>query len=209
MVGLGWTIKPVYGLVSDFLPLGGSRRKGYLILMSALGLGSWLALAVAPTAYTTVLVLLMACSFTLAFADVMADALMVETGRPLGLTGEFSVDSMGGNGPGLDPRPSRWRLSLGICHSAHRFFRVWVLSARYLTGNPLLCAGSAAVHWAKRRCRRRRTRSEQPPGRARSGSWPAFCLCGISAHCSVRRLLYTTSEMFSNSQKSTSAPSVR
>ena len=82
MIGLGWTIKPVYGLLSDFLPLGGSRRKGYLVLMSALGLGSWLALAVAPTAYTTVLVLLMACSFTLAFADVMADALMVETGGP-------------------------------------------------------------------------------------------------------------------------------
>ena len=89
MIGLGWTIKPVYGLLSDFLPLGGSRRKGYLVLMSALGLGSWLALAVAPTAYATVLVLLMACSFTLAFADVMADALMVETGRPLGLTGGF------------------------------------------------------------------------------------------------------------------------
>ena len=89
MIGLGWTIKPVYGLVSDFLPLGGSRRKGYLVLMSALGLGSWLALAVAPTAYAPVLVLLMACSFTLAFADVMADALMVETGRPLGLTGSF------------------------------------------------------------------------------------------------------------------------
>ena len=89
MIGLGWTIKPVYGLVSDFLPLGGSRRKGYLLLMSALGLGSWLALSVAPAAYTTVLVLLMACSFTLAFADVMADALMVETGRPLGLTGSF------------------------------------------------------------------------------------------------------------------------
>ena len=89
MIGLGWTIKPIYGLVSDFLPLGGSRRKGYLVLMSALGLGSWLALAVAPTAYAPVLALLMACSFTLAFADVMADALMVETGRPLGLTGSF------------------------------------------------------------------------------------------------------------------------
>ena len=91
MVGLGWTIKPIYGLVSDFLPLGGSRRKGYLLLMSALGLGSWLALAVTPAAYATVLVLLMACSFTLAFADVMADALMVETGRPLGLTGSFQA----------------------------------------------------------------------------------------------------------------------
>ena len=89
MIGLGWTIKPVYGLMSDFLPLGQSRRRGYLILMSALGMGSWLALAIAPPAYTTALILLMSCSFTLAFADVMTDALMVDTGRPLGLTGSF------------------------------------------------------------------------------------------------------------------------
>ena len=145
MIGLGWTIKPVYGLLSDFLPLGGSRRKGYLVLMSALGMASWLALAVAPTAYATVLALLMACSFSLAFADVMTDALMVETGRPLGLTGSFPVDSMGGHGPGLDPGPSGWRLSLGIRDSAHRFFRVRVFSARHPAGDALLCTGSAAA----------------------------------------------------------------
>jgi len=91
MIGLGWTIKPVYGLLSDFLPFGGSRRKGYLVLMSVLGMGSWFALAVVPAAYTTVLILLMACSFTLAFADVTTDALMIETGRPLGLTGSFQA----------------------------------------------------------------------------------------------------------------------
>ncbi len=91
MIGLGWTIKPVYGLLSDFLPFGGSRRKGYLILMSVLGMGSWFALAVVPAAYTTVLILLMACSFTLAFTDVMTDALMIESGRPLGLIGSFQA----------------------------------------------------------------------------------------------------------------------
>ena len=34
---------------------------------------------------------------------------------------------MGGYGSGADPRPSRGRLSLGICDSAHRFFRLRVL----------------------------------------------------------------------------------
>src|SRR6266704_3861970 len=30
-----WLIKPVYGLISDFLPLFGYRRKSYLLLTSA------------------------------------------------------------------------------------------------------------------------------------------------------------------------------
>ena len=32
-----WLIKPVYGLVSDFFPLWGRKRKSYLLLTSAAG----------------------------------------------------------------------------------------------------------------------------------------------------------------------------
>lgn len=91
VIGLGWTIKPVYGLLSDFLPLAGYQRKGYLFLMSGVGTGSWLALSFFPPSYSTVLLLLTLCAATLAFCDVMADALMVEVGRPLGLTGSFQA----------------------------------------------------------------------------------------------------------------------
>ena len=41
-----WMIKPVYGLVSDFIPLFGRRRKSYFVLttvLSAAG-GAWLAI---------------------------------------------------------------------------------------------------------------------------------------------------------------------
>jgi predicted MFS family arabinose efflux permease len=61
------------------------------VLMSTLGMGSWLALAFSSGHYYPVLLLVMACASTLAFCDVMADALMVETGRPLGLTGSFQA----------------------------------------------------------------------------------------------------------------------
>jgi predicted MFS family arabinose efflux permease len=91
IIGLGWTIKPLYGLLSDFLSFVGYRRTSYLVLMSLLGAGSWLALAILPPHYTLVLVLLTACAATLAFCDVMTDALMVEIGRPLGLTGSFQA----------------------------------------------------------------------------------------------------------------------
>jgi predicted MFS family arabinose efflux permease len=88
---LGWTIKPLYGLVSDFFPLVGYHRKSYLLLMSALGMGGWLALSFFPPQYYCVLLLLMTCSVALAFSDVMVDALMVKTGRPLGLTGSLQA----------------------------------------------------------------------------------------------------------------------
>jgi len=59
--------------------------------MSALGTGGWVALTILPPQYNTVLVLLTLCAATLAFCDVMIDALMVEVGRPLQLTGSFQA----------------------------------------------------------------------------------------------------------------------
>lgn len=91
VIGVGWTIKPLYGLVSDFLPLGGYQRKSYLLLMSVMGACSWLTLTMFPPQYTTVLLLLTLCAATLAFCDVLIDALMVEVGRPLQLTGRFQA----------------------------------------------------------------------------------------------------------------------
>lgn len=91
VIGVGWTIKPLYGLVSDFFPLAGYQRKSYLLLMSAMGAGSWLALTLFLPQYSTVLTLLTLCAATLAFCDVLIDALMVEVGRPLELTGRFQA----------------------------------------------------------------------------------------------------------------------
>jgi predicted MFS family arabinose efflux permease len=91
VVGFGWTLKPLYGFVSDLLPLGGYHRKSYLIVMATLGFVGWLTLAGTPPHYGVILVLCTLCAATLAFCDVMTDALMVEAGRPLGLTGSFQA----------------------------------------------------------------------------------------------------------------------
>jgi MFS-type transporter involved in bile tolerance (Atg22 family) len=88
---VGWTIKPVYGLLSDFFPFVGYQRKGYLLFMSAVGASSWLTLAAFPPNYMLALLFLTLCAATLAFCDVMTDALMVEVGRPLELTGSFQA----------------------------------------------------------------------------------------------------------------------
>src|SRR5438552_6993279 len=105
-----WLIKPVYGLLSDFVPLFGRRRLSYFLLTSGLAALTGLILAsgslishgpietlgatlpvVGAVSFTLVsgvgLSTLMALG--LAFTDVLVDAMMVENGRPRGLTGAF------------------------------------------------------------------------------------------------------------------------
>jgi MFS family permease len=85
-----WLIKPVYGLISDFVPLFGRRRLSYLVLTSSLAALAGLAVGASGThEYRTLLVLFTAMGLGLAFTDVLADALMVENGRRLNLTGAF------------------------------------------------------------------------------------------------------------------------
>ena len=87
---LPWMIKPLYGLISDFIPLFGRRRKSYFVVTTSLAAaaGAWLALLPAHPFWWMAL-LFTAMGFGLAFTDVLTDALMVETGRPRGLTGAF------------------------------------------------------------------------------------------------------------------------
>jgi Na+/melibiose symporter-like transporter len=100
-----WLIKPVYGLLSDFVPLFGRRRQSYFLLTSTLATvtgvllawGDWIAhgqvWAVSVFGVTFTLVegvfLFTAMALGIAFNDVLTDAMMVERGRPLGLTGAF------------------------------------------------------------------------------------------------------------------------
>jgi MFS family permease len=91
-----WLIKPAYGLLSDFVPLFGRRRRSYLLLTSALAGGAGLAMGlVAPHSYWWLVGLFTVMGLGLAFTDVLVDALMVETGRPRGLTGAFQAVQWG------------------------------------------------------------------------------------------------------------------
>ena len=87
-----WFIKPVYGLISDFVPLFGRRRKSYFLLTCLLSTVSGIGLAFMPQhTFWWMAVLFTVMGFGLAFTDVLTDALMVEAGRPLGLTGAFQA----------------------------------------------------------------------------------------------------------------------
>lgn len=87
-----WLIKPAYGLLSDCVPLFGRRRKSYFLLTSGLAAAMGFALAaLAAHTYWKVALLFTLMGLGLAFTDVLTDAMMVENGQRLGLTGPFQA----------------------------------------------------------------------------------------------------------------------
>jgi MFS family permease len=85
-----WFIKPLYGLLSDFVPLFGTRRRSYFMINAGLAAAAALAVSFVPGApYWALTALITLLWLGVGFTDVLTDALMVETGKPLGLTGVF------------------------------------------------------------------------------------------------------------------------
>lgn len=92
LLALPWTLKPLLGLVSDFVTLFGSRRRSYLLLSTAtaaLGLLVLWLVPLPPGSTTVLVVCLFLPTLGIAFGDVLVDALMIERGQPLGLTGRL------------------------------------------------------------------------------------------------------------------------
>jgi MFS family permease len=80
---LPWMIKPAYGLLSDFIPLLGYRRRTYLLLANILA-GAALCWALGVTSPRTLLAALVLAGVGVAVSDVVVDALMVESGQRTG-----------------------------------------------------------------------------------------------------------------------------
>ena len=90
LIAIPWSIKPAFGLLSDFVPLLGSRRRNYLLLANGMAAVSLLVLAFVPLPPENrwlLFALLLPTTVGIALGDVIVDALMVEKGQPLGLTG--------------------------------------------------------------------------------------------------------------------------
>jgi MFS family permease len=92
LAGAPWIIKPMYGLLSDFVPLFGRRRKSYLIISTAATVAGLLAIYRMPLGQgsaTWLFLLLVVPSVGVAFSDVVVDALMIEKGQARGITGRL------------------------------------------------------------------------------------------------------------------------
>ncbi|MEH1902940.1 MAG: folate/biopterin family MFS transporter [Nostoc sp.] len=81
IVFLPWMIKPVFGFISDGLPIFGYRRRPYLILSGILGTASWISLAtIVHTSWGATLAIALG-SLSVAMSDVIVDSLVVERAR--------------------------------------------------------------------------------------------------------------------------------
>jgi MFS family permease len=92
ILSLPWSIKPLYGILTDFVPIPGGRRRGYLLLTSFGTALSCLYLFAFPPRNgqeSAMLTVLLFTTVGVAFSDVVIDALMVEWGQSLGMTGRF------------------------------------------------------------------------------------------------------------------------
>lgn len=83
-----WLIKPLYGLISDFIPLLGYRRKTWLLLLNMLSAGAFFWLSGLNDA-SLILSALMVTAVGTAASDVIIDAVMVENGQKYNMVGKF------------------------------------------------------------------------------------------------------------------------
>ncbi|KAK3190074.1 hypothetical protein Dsin_029635 [Dipteronia sinensis] len=78
---LPWLIKPLYGFISDSVPLFGYRRRSYLVLSGLLGTLSWTLMATfVDSKYSAAFSILLG-SLSVAFSDVVVDSMVVERAR--------------------------------------------------------------------------------------------------------------------------------
>ncbi|CAO2181565.1 unnamed protein product [Urochloa humidicola] len=88
-----WSIKPIYGILSDCIPIKQRKRVPYLIISSCLSLLPWLILGLSQTLRTSanmLTALLIVQNLGCAMADVVIDAMIAEAVRSAG--SEFAGD---------------------------------------------------------------------------------------------------------------------
>ncbi len=94
VAALPWVVKPLFGFLSDSLPLFGYRRRSYLVLSGFLGTLSWIMLAtVVHTAWAATAAIALS-SLSIAIADVIVDSLIVERARQESMSDAGSLQSL-------------------------------------------------------------------------------------------------------------------
>jgi folate/biopterin transporter len=76
-----WMIKPLYGFISDSLPLFGYYRKPYIVLSGILGCTAWVCLGTVVHTSTTATIMIVLSSLSVAISDVIVDSIVVERAR--------------------------------------------------------------------------------------------------------------------------------
>lgn len=76
-----WMLKPIFGIITDFCPLFGYRRKYYIILSGIVDIICWLLMAFHTNSIQETTVLLFIINMSLAFSSVLGEAIVVELSK--------------------------------------------------------------------------------------------------------------------------------
>ncbi|KAL1206497.1 putative folate-biopterin transporter 4 [Cardamine amara subsp. amara] len=79
-----WSIKPLYGIISDCIPIRGKKRTPYLVISTVLSLVPWLLLGLDSTSRSSslyLMIFLTVQNLGSAMADVVVDAMIAEAVR--------------------------------------------------------------------------------------------------------------------------------
>ncbi len=137
IASLPWVTKPLFGFISDGLPLFGYRRRPYLIISGILGAVSWLALGTvvnSPWAATTAILF---TSLSMAISDVIVDSLVVERAREESLEKSGSLQSLSWSCTALGGLTTAYLSGLLLQHFSNQ--TVFSITATF----PLIVSGVA------------------------------------------------------------------
>ena len=85
-----WSMKPLAGVLTDAFPIGGSRRRAYLVLGGLIGGSCWALLGVVTGNYHLFLLVSILLNVGLVLASTAMGGLQVEAGQLFGLSGRVS-----------------------------------------------------------------------------------------------------------------------
>jgi MFS family permease len=88
VLNLPWFLKPLYGIVSDFVPLFGYRRKSYLLLANVAAAAAYFSIVSVATPGALVSLLLLT-AYGMAIASTLCGAVLVENGQKFKANGAF------------------------------------------------------------------------------------------------------------------------
>jgi predicted MFS family arabinose efflux permease len=91
LAGAAWYLKPLAGLISDSIPIFGTRRRHYLMMSGAIAGVCWILLAIIPESYYSILLVAMALNLMMVFASTAMGGMLVEQAQRFGATGRLSA----------------------------------------------------------------------------------------------------------------------
>jgi len=91
LANMPWNLKIFSGIISDALPIFGSRRRLYLAISSLAAAVLWLAVAVVPPAFVPLCVMATIMNVALVFVSTVTGGVLVEGGQEFKATGRLSA----------------------------------------------------------------------------------------------------------------------